>query len=469
MTRLWLNGRACSADDKPLLEFLRQQRQLHGTRGACHEGDCGSCQILLSDNPLDERPQFHAVTSCLLRTADLEQHHVVTIEGLQHLHSPATAHPLFQLLADAGASQCGFCSPGLVMALLNWLLNGTTLDTTEGERWINGNLCRCTGYMGQRRAVQHLVQRVAPSLRESPWRLGTLIDMQWLPAWMQFPDTGSADDHGLADDHDAETMPALPADTIGGGTDYWLEHDSAQACASVLAPSTECAAQVDNALLYLNARSPLQQVATTLQQLDQLPVFQSFTEAFASMPVRQRATLGGNLAHASPVADSIPLLLVLDAMVQTSQRTLSIHELFTGFKQTALQAGEIIEWLLIPLAEPDTSVQFDKVSRRPHTDIAVANAASYWRVRDDRVIEARIAIGGASPMPVRLFALENDLKNLPITSDITTLVKSRLQTAINPISDVRGSAQYRRLLARQLILAHWQQLQPTQERQHVRA
>jgi len=464
MTRLWLNGQICIADDKPLLlDFLRQQRQLHGTRGACHEGDCGSCQILLCDNPLDERPQFHAVTSCLLRTADLEQHHVVTIEGLQHLHSPATANPLFQLLADAGASQCGFCSPGLVMALLNWLLNGPALDATEGEHWINGNLCRCTGYMGQRRAVQQLVQHVAPSLRESPWRLGTLIGMQWLPAWMQFPDTGSADGH------DAETMPAFPADTIGGGTDYWLEHDGAQACTSVLAPSTECAAQVDNRLLYLNARSPLQQVANTLQQLNQLPVFQFFAQAFASLPVRQRATLGGNLAHASPVADSIPLLLALDAMVQTSQRTLSIHELFTGFKQTALQAGEIIEWLLIPLMEDHAHVQFDKVSRRPHTDIAVVNAATYWRVQDETVIDVRIAIGGASPMPVRLFALENDLKNIPITTDITPLVESHLQTAINPISDVRGSAQYRRLLARQLILAHWQQLQPTQEGLHVHA
>lgn len=464
MTPLWLNGRACVAGDNPLLlDFLRQQRQLHGTRGACHEGDCGSCQILLSDNPLDERPQFHAVTSCLLRTADLEQHHVVTIEALQHLHSPATAHPLIQLLADAGASQCGFCSPGLVMALLNWLLNGPRLDAVEGEHWINGNLCRCTGYMGQRRAVQELVQNVAPLLRESPCRLGTLIGMQWLPAWMQFPDTA------VADGGAADTMPALPADTIGGGTDYWLEHDGARACTSVLARSQECAARVDNQLLYLNARSPLQQVATTLQQLDQLPVFQSFTEAFASLPVRQRATLGGNLAHASPVADSIPLLLALDAMVQTSQRTLSIHELFTGFKQTTLQAGEIIEWLLIPLAEPDTSVQFDKVSRRPHTDIAVVNAASFWRVQDHRVNDVRIAIGGASAMPVRLFALENDLKNMPITTDITTLVEFRLQTAINPISDVRGSAQYRRLLARQLILAHWQQLQPTQEKQHVRA
>lgn len=464
MTRFWLNGRACiAADDQVLLlDFLRQQRHLHGTRGACHEGDCGSCQVLLSDNPQDERPQFHAVTSCLLRAADLDQQHVVTIEGLQHLHSPATAHPLFQLLADAGASQCGFCSPGLVMAILNWLLNGTALDAQEGEHWINGNLCRCTGYMGQRRAVQELVQRVASSLRQSHWRLGTLIGMQWLPAWMQLPDSR------LAEDEDPETMPP-PSIIMGGGTDYWLEHGGEQSCASVLTHSQACAARVDNNRLHLNARSPLQQLATTLQQLDQLPVFQSFTEAFASMPVRQRATLGGNLAHASPVADSIPLLLVLDAAVQTTQRTLSIHELFTGFKQTALQTGEIIEWLLIPLMEPDTRMQFDKVSRRPHTDIAVVNAASYWRVQDDRVIDVRIAIGGASPMPVRLFALENALKNLPVSTDITTLVESHLQTTISPISDVRGSAQYRKLLARQLILAHWQQLQPTQEGQHVRA
>lgn len=458
MIRFWLNGEQASAADgnRLLLDFLRDQAHLKGTHAACREGDCGSCQILLCEDPEGDQPQFRAHTSCLVRVADVEHCHVVTIEGVRGLHPATTPHPLLTTVADAGASQCGFCSPGLVIALLNWLLNGNELTVAEGEHWINGSLCRCTGYMGQRRALQQLAHNVGAELRHCPHRLTRLIEWQWLPQWMQFPAPL------LAAATPDITTPAESTTTafIAGGTDSMLEQPQATTCyRSVLARHDEPPMRSDEQHIWLNARSPIQQVSAALVRAHLLPVFATFNHLFASLPIRNRATLGGNLAHASPVADSIPLLLVLDAILHTNLRHFSVHDLVTGFKQTCLQPDEIIQWIAIPREVETGVLQFDKVSRRGTTDIAVVNCASFYRVVDGKIIEARIALGGATAVALRLLSLEAALQQQSPSSPIERLIDAYLQPLIAPVSDLRGSERYRRLLARQLILAQWLQVQ----------
>ena len=151
--RFFLNGQPQNIPEKQylLIDYLRYQLNLTGTKAACREGDCGSCQVLVCE-PVDEQekgsciPDYRSQTSCLLRLQDLKNHHVITIEGLKvGFESGGTKalNPMQKILADSGASQCGFCSPGLVIGILNWLLNGPKLTVEEGEAWINGNLCRC--------------------------------------------------------------------------------------------------------------------------------------------------------------------------------------------------------------------------------------------------------------------------------------------------------------------------------------
>ncbi len=463
MTQFWLNGQAHTIPAAPLLllDYLREH-QLTGSKGPCREGDCGACQVLVCDDPQPAGARFRAHTSCLVRVNDLAGQHVLTIEGLQqdgqgHQRPVAERKPglLQECLADAGASQCGFCSPGLVMGCINWLLNGPQLSVAEGEHWLNGNLCRCTGYMGQRRAIQQLADRLGERLRASGNRLAVLVDAGILPPFLlQAPAELNAQ---------PDSAPTATSNIIvGGGTDLLLQ----QALAS-LPPGNRLAHQHDPVIrptpdgLLLNARQPLQRIADALARASLLPAFARFNALFASLPIRNRATLGGNLAHASPVADSIPLLQVLNARLHTSKRTLSLPEFFTGFKQTCLQENESIEWIQLPPETASAFIHFDKVSRRGTTDIATVNCAGCWQVEQHRIANVRLAIGGASPMPVRLQALEDALRGQPLNALLPVatspllhaLLDQHLQGSLSPITDLRGSAHYRRLLARQLVLA----------------
>lgn len=490
MTQFWLNGQARDIPDTPclLLDYLRAQ-QLTGNKGPCREGDCGACQVLVCDDPQQQPASFRAQTACLLRLQDLAGQHVLTIEGLQQDgNGNKIAVPdrhlnlLQQLLADAGASQCGFCSPGLVIGCVNWLLNGPQLTLAEGENWLNGNLCRCTGYMGQRRALQQMTNTLGETLRRSRNRLQTLVDEGIVPGYIlpdyilhrhsahtlavtpentgngESPTTATALPSGSA----AHTHTGAPCMVIGGGTDLYLQQPLATLPAgNQLARSHDAVIRQSRTGLFLNARQPLQTIAAALAQKQLLPAFARFNQLFASLPIRNRATLGGNLAHASPVADSIPFLLVLNATLHTSQRVIPVQDFFTGFKQTALQAGEVIEWIQLPADTNNAIIHFDKVSRRGTTDIATVNCAGCWHVQQQTIVDVRLAMGGASPMPVRLSALEDALRGSDLEklraedfkSRLPELFQQHLQPSLAPISDLRGSAHYRRLLAQQLILA----------------
>ncbi|GEM_PF-93540 len=455
--RFWLNGEVQIIPDKPwlLIDYLRDHLHLTGTKAACREGDCGSCQVLLSDHSQADVLRYRAQTSCLSRVQDIENHHLITIEGLRN-YSTNSLSQLQKILADNGASQCGFCSPGLTMGALNWLLNGKALTIEEGEHWINGNLCRCTGYMGQRRAIAEIVSVYAEALMASRDRLQTLIDLELFP---QF-----------------STMPLLLEASnkiLGGGTDRYLHQP-----VSMWAKNEVCKTDNDELVfketqnsLILNACVPIQQIAEALEVAGKFSAFKKFNHLFASLPVRNQATLGGNLANASPIGDGITFLMALDATVCTNLQSVSINDFFIGFKQTVLKPGEIIQWVEIPLSQidscegtPKVHVTFDKVSRRGTTDIAVVNCAASWQLENGIVKRALLVVGGASPIPVRLPTIEKAMVGLCINDinnsaeKISHYLNQSLQEYLSPISDQRGSANYRRLLANQLVLAQWHNL-----------
>ena len=448
-----LNGQVQAAAPRPqlLIDVLRAQQRLTGSKAACGEGECGSCQVLVK-HP-GERV-FRSQLSCMLRVQDVSAAHVLTIEALP------LPNPLQRVLADAGASQCGYCSPGLVMACVHWLLHGPELSVAEGCRWINGNLCRCTGYMGQRRALSALVDAFAAVLLGSSDRLGELIRLGLLPecagAVCQ-PEPGAGEQREQSE-HLAAVVSGGPL--VAGGTDLYLQ----QNMATVVGPSllrargSGAVRRTDDGYA-ISARHDLEVIAAELARMNAFTVFASFVRGFASLPIRNRATLGGNLAHASPVADGITLLLAVDARIETDQRRVAIHELYPGYKQTCLRPGEIIEWIHVPSWVDQQHGYFDKVCRRPTTDIAAVNMASSWQVVDNHVLAVSLACGGASAMPLRLTAIERALEGADLDHDIDPAIESVLQSLVTPISDIRGGAEYRRILVRQLLRAHWLALQ----------
>ncbi|MCP5207872.1 MAG: FAD binding domain-containing protein [Hahellaceae bacterium] len=443
-----LNGKAVSGDDGSvlLIDFLRYQLHLSGTKAACREGDCGSCQVLVKS---PAARMFKAMPSCLMRLQDCQNCQVITIDGLPK------NNPLITTLASSGASQCGYCSPGLTIGLINWLLNGKALSETEGASFINANLCRCTGYMGQKRAIKAIGEEYSHLLLSAEDRVAFLQKVNVLPkivvhAYHQNTTPAQSPYYAQVQNKSAAIL-------AGGGTDLYLHNKpSENPVISLLKTGEDHVVRMSDDCVSISALHPIQLVADTIDTLACLPAFSSFNHWFASLPIRNRATLGGNLANASPIADGICFFMALDTIIETNLRQVPIGQLFSGFKQTDLSLNEVITWLHVPKSVTRDYIYFEKVSRRGTTDIAVVNCCGRWQITDNNVSRVALVLGGASPVPVRLTSLENNLLGHSLQESIEELVDTHLDAAISPIDDSRGSKVYRRLLAKQLLLSQWE-------------
>ena len=446
-----LNGAVVEIPNEPILliDFLRQQRHLPGTKAPCREGDCGACQVLLRRSG---QADFQAMVSCLLPVQHLAGGQVLTIEGIPY------PNPVQQVFSVAGASQCGFCSPGLVIAAIHWLLSGNELSVAEGCETLNGNLCRCTGYMGQKRGIAALHERFAKELLVCGDRLAYLIAQQVLPAHLANPNESLV----------APTPePVAATQVMGGGTDLLLELPLQDVVAHYQPIAIDQPAlRVTADQLAISALHSIDAVSHALSEQALLPGFQSFAHWFASPPLRALATLGGNLAHASPVGDGLCFFMALDAILETDERTIPMAEFFLGFRKTQLKPGEVIRWIAIPLQHAQDWVLFEKVSRRKNTDIAAVNCTGRWRIVSDTIESVALVLGGATVIPLRLAALEASLMGKSLHEDLTPCLVD-IELPITPLSDHRGSADYRRALARQLLLSQWDQVQRSQEFDHA--
>lgn len=443
---VYVNGLAVEIPETPvlLIDFLRQQQHLTGTKAPCREGDCGACQVLLRRRG---EAGFQAVVSCLLPVQHLADAQVLTIEGVPH-HNPVQ-----QAFSAAGASQCGFCSPGLVMAAIHWLLSGETLAVAEGYAALNGNLCRCTGYMGQKRGIEALHDRFADQLLACDDRLQYLVAQQVLPDYL------ASDSLLSRSEFSEETDNSSSSPVFGGGTDLLLElplNDVVSHYRPVTIDQPVIKVSTDR--IALSALHSIEAVSQSLAAQHLLPGFQPFTHWFASPPLRALATLGGNLAHASPVGDGLCFFMALDAIVETEQREIPIAEFFLGFRKTVLNPGEVIRWISVPAQCTRDTVLFEKVSRRKTTDIAAVNCTGRWTVGNGKVEAVSLALGGATVTPNRLTALEAKLRGCSLAQTIDDVL-SDMVLPISPVSDHRGSAEYRRALARQLLLSQWDHIQ----------
>ena len=440
-----------------LLDIIRRNRGLTGTKEACREGDCGACQILLGkfDNNCI---RYQAVNACLLPAAAVEGYHVVTIEGL----NCGQLNPVQRALVDNGAIQCGFCTPGLVMALTCFFLNSELPDESAALDSIAGNLCRCTGYAGIKRAVKQLCQQYNLAMSSPERRIEDLIAWQILPAYFAgVPDSLSH--------YPARKISEQPdcAVFIAGGTDlfvqkpeklhsqplHFLSNESLQPF--IVQENTDC---VINAL-------------TTIEQIRTSPLLQSYFPRLAedfklicSAPVRQRATVGGNLINASPIGDLAVFFLALDAkltLLSGSQtRTVSLQQFFQAYKKIDLNLGERLLAISFEIPSQVDLFNYEKVGKRRHLDIATVNSALLIREQDGIINKVHISAGGVAPFPLFLAQTCAYLLGQTVCLETVKRAAQIAQSESAPISDSRGSAHYKRLLLRQLLYAHFAELFP---------
>lgn len=457
MTRIILNRQLIDEHADPatvVLDLIRRGHSLTGTKDVCREGDCGACQVLLGTLQ-GGRLRYRAVNACLLPLGAIDACHVVTVEGL----NGEVLTPVQRALVDCGAIQCGFCTPGLVMALTGFLLNAEVSCERAAIDAVAGNLCRCTGYAGITRAIARLCRQFDLSGSPPECRIDDLVQWQILPAYFS----------GIAEKLSAivpcEAREPLPgALLVGGGTDLWVARPhSLHARPLAFLPSSTDGVHVDGDDCIVDATASLEQLRTSTLFRQWFPSVEQDFELICSVPVRARATVGGNLVNASPIADLAVFFLALDARLllvsHDAGRNVSLKEFFQGYKQVDLQDGERLQAIRFKRSAAQ-SFSYEKVGMRRHLDIAAVNSALGIEHADGCIVSAHLSAGGVAPVPFYFEKTRAYLQGRPIVPATVLGAAEIARQEITPISDLRGSADYKRLLLRQLIFAHFMKLFP---------
>ncbi len=438
--RFTLNGRGVTlpADAAPtmtLLDWLRGPARLPGTKEGCAEGDCGACTVVIEDG--DARIPVNA---CLMLLGQVAGRAIRTVEGLEG--AGGGAHPVQRALAGHDGTQCGFCTPGIVMSAWAWSREGG-----DAHDALAGNLCRCTGYRPILDAMGAMTDdgATAPPTPPAPARLATGSQHFWLPRSL-------AEAVGLRAAHPAAWL-------LAGGTDLGLrvsEHREAP-------PEIICLLRVEplqalgigpEGITAGAAVSYARLLKACAEDADFAPLA-ALLRRLGSRQIRGLGTLGGNLGTASPIGDALPPLMALGARVTLAsprgERAVAVEDFITGYRTCLLAPDEIIASVSIPRPPRGALLACEKLSKRHDQDIATVGLSAVLVLRGGVVAEARIAHGGCGPRAARAPAAEAALLGAPFDAASADRAASALEAEIAPLSDLRGSAAYRRMAAGNLL------------------
>lgn len=470
---LYINGRRHEVASRDALlslsDYLRHELGLIGTKIVCSEGDCGACTVLVG-RPRDGRLQYQSVDSCIQFMFQLDGTHVVSIEGL----SPdGELCAVQQAMVDCHGSQCGFCTPGFVVAMAGMLEESPRLDEAEMRYGLTGNLCRCTGYVPildagaaldteSHRRLEEMYPS-APLLAEFAKRADDPIELAATCGGKQHL-LFSPTEVGAA----VEFLAVHPETTIvAGATDIGVRVNKSHELPETILDLNRLAelehVSVEADRLVLGARASWTAVEAVCQSL--VPQLHEIVTLFGSPQIRNVGTIGGNIINASPIADSLPFLHVMEAELQLTGRSgtriVNINDFYRGYKQFDLEPGELLTQIVVPLPDENELFRLYKVSRRRDLDISSFTAAIRLRLDGNTITEAAIAYGAVGPTIVRAHQTEALLRGEPFTEETMRRAGDLAVDEVSPISDVRGSADYRYQLTRNVLLKFYHEQQPT--------
>lgn len=425
-----------------VLEYLRGPARLCGTKEGCAEGDCGACTVVL----VDGAGRHQAVNACILFLPALDGRQLLTVEHLSGTDD--TLHPVQQAMVAHHGSQCGFCTPGFVMSLFA-LRTEAKPDRTGVNEALAGNLCRCTGYRPiADAALAVCTGEEMPAAVSLPKPDGTLT----------LHHAGKRAIAPRTVDELAQTLLDHPdAAIVAGGTDVglWVTRQYRKLALTVSLDAVgELHAIGETAdTIRIGAAATYQDALPVLQR--HYPDFGAIIRRIGSRQIRNRGSLGGNIANASPIGDCPPALLALDATLLLrrgdARRAIKLDDFFSGYRKTVLAPGEFIERIDVPLPRPDDSFRCYKVSKRFDQDISAVCAAFLIRIEDGIVQHMRTGFGGMAATPTRARAVEKTLVGQPWNEASIRTAQAAMDASFTPLSDLRASAAYRRTIARNLL------------------
>ncbi len=480
--RLVLNGErvdvAGVSPQTTLLAWLRETRLLTGTKEGCAEGDCGACTVVVAESRGDGSLAWKPVNACIRLLPSLDGKAVFTVESLR---TPAGAlHPVQQALVECHGSQCGFCTPGFAMSLFGLYKNAHAPSREAADDALSGNLCRCTGYRPILAAAERMGAIDAPACGATGWRgpgvaadgsrivsseeqlLAAQLDALAREATFVYEGEGQrwiapVDADGLA----AACAEHPDARVVAGATDVglWITKQHRDLGTLVYTGAARDLARIrtrDDGI-EIGAGASL---ADAFDALDaDYPELAEAWERFASVPIRNAGTLGGNVANGSPIGDSMPALIALGAEVVlrkgSERRALPVGDYYLAYQKTARAPGELVESVRVPRRAPGLVLRAYKLSKRRDQDISAVFAAFALKLDNGRVASARIGCGGVAATPKRAVAAEAALAGAPWTAATAEAAARALEGEFAPIDDMRASAAYRRRALGNLMRRLW--------------
>ncbi len=458
MIQFILNDKEITTDQPPgmvMLDFIRYQQHLMGTKIGCREGDCGACTVLAGEM-VNGKLQYESMTSCLMPLGNAQGKHIVSIEGINFSD---TLNPIQQAMADAGATQCGFCTPGFVMSLAGFCLSEATSTQQNAIAAIDGNICRCTGYKSIERAAGKVAEVMSNQKDEETTSF--VVNQKILPEYF----TGIKE-RLLNLKRTPNTIDQSLFTPVGGGTDLYVQKHEEMTNAEInfmFDASALNEIRKEGNKCILGPSVTVSDLKNSSIINEAFPDFQRYAKLISSTPIRNMATIAGNFINASPIGDFTIFFLALDANLTLTNstrgtgesRTLPLRKLYKGYKQLDKKPEEIISSISFELPGPNTYFHFEKVSKRTHLDIASVNSAVCLTMNGDVIEKAGISAGGVGPVPMYLQKTSDFLKGKKITDQLIASAIEIVKIEISPISDARGSKEYKTLLLGQLIKAHF--------------
>ena len=438
-----------------VLDFLRKPLFLTGTKEGCREGDCGACTVMVGELSGNEI-KYKTVNSCLLPIGSVIGKHVVSIEGL----NVKGLSPVQLAMVEEGGTQCGFCTPGFVISLSAYFLNNKEYFPEEAIESLDGNICRCTGHMAIKRASVRSVEFFNEHKGES------LISSGLLPSYFSdIPARLKAIIGKIKTNGDGERLTDY---RIGGGTDLFVQKWESLYKSDVnFISSNEFndKIKISGNECMVDASATVTDIMESAIMNKYFPDIKKYFILFGSLPIRNRATLGGNIVNASPIADMTSFFLALNSKLyiiggNNNSREVLLKDFYLGYKTLDKKPEEIIQYVSFRLPSANSFFSFEKVSRRTYLDIASVNTSMFIETDNEIITDIHISAGGVAPIPLYLAKTRNFLMNKNIDHKNIAEAARIALTEISPITDARGSIQYKKLLLRQLLFAHFLKLFP---------
>jgi xanthine dehydrogenase small subunit len=482
----WIEESSVSSD-MTVLRYLRTQQVLPGTKEGCGSGDCGACSVLLGERSIDEvgdsQWQYKAINGCITFIAQLDGKSLITVDALATKGSakektPEQLHPAQQAMVDYHGSQCGFCTPGIVMSLAalheNQRINKNS-EPAEHHQIIDalsGNLCRCTGY----RPIIEAAENMGNYENNS-------ADVGKVGIWQPEETIAEKSETGLfhaASNNDIKSQSWSPqtedelksllaqypeARMVAGATDIALEVTQMNRRISQLIAINDIASlktiKIEDDSILIGAGVTYSQMEATLNE--HFPEFGQLLHRFASRQVRNNGTMGGNVANASPIGDTPPVLLALGACIELASsegnRWMPLNEFFLDYKKTEQKPGEYLRMIRIPRLQVNQHLKVYKISKRLEDDISAVLAAFKFTLADsvegkegEQIVTAvSSGFGGMAGIPKAATNLEQALLNKTVSMDAFEQAALVLDQDFAPMTDVRATSAYRLQVAQNLI------------------